>query len=1237
MLLRTGRLPLPPSGMEQKPYLFTGMLVRFLFLAAAFCAGSFAGAQSRYHFHTLGMDKGLSSNFAWAIGQDKYGFMWIGTTNGLNRYDGHSIRQYFHDPKDSFSLPGNIVYWIFTDSDKDIWFACGHQGMVKYNYAKDRFEKLPAYEVLRKTAPFSAPVWRMGSDWQNRLYLACGGNLFRYTKSADKMEDLTPLFNGGIKYDGVAMVIPQDKDRLWILTDGGLFFYDLPKNKIRRIPFDKERLGYGLAAMHDGEFVSDHELLISMGRPGFVLFDTRTETFSPPPPPFDPSVSKLYNETGGVLKDTRGRLWLANSTYGLIEYFPASRKSYLLKAEPAYPYPYLEQEGKGMNAFEDRDGNIWYGTSQRGVVWFQPTEDFIKVYQRNYADPASLADDGIYGFLPAGKEVFIGTGKGLSRLAKEDGRLFNYPHSVTAEGSHPAGPVRSFTQRGDTVIMATDFGLSFYNKRSGAFKRFLAKDEMHLRPFELFTNSLAKVYYTAPDSLILFGFNGSGARFDIKTGRCITKETGDGADSLYSFDDVNSSAFDSARQTLWVESNAGELYEYDLLTRKSIRHFFSNDSLVKTITAMAVGGEGRVWLATNNGLLLYDPVLKKSRPYPLPTATQNFLNVATQSGRTVWATTATEVVKLDAATGKAVAYNLNALLPYLAVYKRSLCVDEEGIAWVGTSKGFCAVDGKAFRSQTYSGTAPSLIAFNVFDQPKLFDRPYHDLTAIDLDYNENFFSFDFSALDFQQTAGLQYAYRLAPFDKDWQVTDKNAASYTNVPPGKYVLRMRTQYGLGQWKEAAPIGVYIRPPFWQRWWFISLLAVAAAFALYGLYRLRQKQQQEKRMDETIDYFANSLYGENSINEICWDIARNCIAQLKLDDCVVYLWDDKQAALVPKAAYGLKNPKDHEILNPIVLRLGEGVVGSAAAAGKPVLVKDTSKDSRYVVDVMECLSELAVPIVHDGKVIGVIDSEHPRKNFFGDEHLKVLSTIAAITANKIAEAKAEEAAKESEIQLLEIKKLYAESQLMALRAQMNPHFVFNCLNSIQECIVTQKYGEASLYLNKFAKLFRSVLNNSGKVFVTLAEEIDVLDLYLTLEHMRFEKSFTWSIHTDEDLEVEEIMLPSMLLQPYVENALWHGLMHKEGNRRLCISFNKKGEDVFECVIEDNGIGRKKALELKEQQSKTKRHVSRGMTISRDRVELLQKQGQHAVLNIIDKHSESGEATGTKVVVELSAFLE
>jgi putative methionine-R-sulfoxide reductase with GAF domain len=458
-----------------------------------------------------------------------------------------------------------------------------------------------------------------------------------------------------------------------------------------------------------------------------------------------------------------------------------------------------------------------------------------------------------------------------------------------------------------------------------------------------------------------------------------------------------------------------------------------------------------------------------------------------------------------------------------------------------------------------------------------------------------------------------------------------------VPAGTYTFMIKSTDGSRQWMtKYTSMSIIINAPFWKTTWFLAILLVLALLLLRWLYQVAQNRKQEKRIEDTIDYFANSVYGENSVNEICWDIARNCISQLQFEDCVVYLLDEETNKLQQKAAYGPKNPKGHEISEPIDIEPGEGIVGTVAATGKPLLIKDTTKDSRYIVDDAHRLSELAVPILHDNKVIGVIDSEHPKKDFFTEDHLKAMITIASISGNKIAEAQAEASAKDKEIKLLEINKMLAESQLMALRAQMNPHFVFNCLNSIQECIVTEKYGEASKYLNKFSKLFRMVLNNSGRDLVSLDEEKEVLQLYLDLEQMRFEKSFVYEMIIDEELETDEILIPSMLLQPYVENALWHGLMHKEGERRLNMIFKRINEDVFQCTIEDNGIGRKRSFELKAQQSKAKRHESKGLKISKDRLDILKRQGYHANLEIIDME-HNGEATGTKVIIELSTFLK
>lgn len=191
--------------------------------------------------------------------------------------------------------------------------------------------------------------------------------------------------------------------------------------------------------------------------------------------------------------------------------------------------------------------------------------------------------------------------------------------------------------------------------------------------------------------------------------------------------------------------------------------------------------------------------------------------------------------------------------------------------------------------------------------------------------------------------------------------------------------------------------------------------------------QQLQQQivlRKESGETINYFASSLFGKNTIDEILWDVAKNCIVRLRLVDCVIYLVDEDRKVLVQKAAFGAKNPGQFHIKDPIEIPLGKGIVGSVAVKGVAEIVNDTSKDDRYIVDDETRNSELAVPLVVQNKVIGVIDSEHPDRNFFTLHHLESLTTIAAICASKIFQAEADQqanAAREIQREAEHIKKL------------------------------------------------------------------------------------------------------------------------------------------------------------------------------------------------------------------------
>ena len=214
--------------------------------------------------------------------------------------------------------------------------------------------------------------------------------------------------------------------------------------------------------------------------------------------------------------------------------------------------------------------------------------------------------------------------------------------------------------------------------------------------------------------------------------------------------------------------------------------------------------------------------------------------------------------------------------------------------------------------------------------------------------------------------------------------------------------------------------------------------------------------------------------------------------------------------------------------------------------------------------------------------------------------------------------------------QINKKFAELELQALQSQMNPHFVFNALGAIQYFIQKNNASAADSYLAKFAKLMRLFLESSKNKYISLAEEIKLLSLYVELEKMRFEDKFDFKITVDKELDIHSRELPSILIQPFVENAVNHGLFHKKENGLLNINFQKTTENGLRCTIEDNGVGRQKAGELKEKSKPT--HKSRGMQLVNERLEVLQQVDEINILIKIEDLYPEEEETGTSVTIEL-----
>jgi LytS/YehU family sensor histidine kinase len=223
----------------------------------------------------------------------------------------------------------------------------------------------------------------------------------------------------------------------------------------------------------------------------------------------------------------------------------------------------------------------------------------------------------------------------------------------------------------------------------------------------------------------------------------------------------------------------------------------------------------------------------------------------------------------------------------------------------------------------------------------------------------------------------------------------------------------------------------------------------------------------------------------------------------------------------------------------------------------------------------------------------------------------------------------AVKNEEIKTSHFRQKLSELEMKALRAQMNPHFIFNCMNAINRMILSRESDDASRYLTKFAKLIRLMLENSENPTVSLEDELSMLEAYIQLEAMRFKGKISYQISVDEAIDQENTDLPSMVLQPFIENAIWHGLMHKEGEGFIKISITEE-EHVLKCVIEDNGIGREKALALNEK-SVLKRK-SMGLKITEERLRLLGKAGLQQLIRITDLKDALNHALGTRVDVTI-----
>jgi len=336
-------------------------------------------------------------------------------------------------------------------------------------------------------------------------------------------------------------------------------------------------------------------------------------------------------------------------------------------------------------------------------------------------------------------------------------------------------------------------------------------------------------------------------------------------------------------------------------------------------------------------------------------------------------------------------------------------------------------------------------------------------------------------------------------------------------------------------------------------------------------------QPKKIEEILLHFSSSMFPLESEEEILWDMVGNCISILGFEDAVVYLLEETGQYLIQKAAFDPKNPEGNQVLNPLKISIHEGITGKVARTGLPIIVADTRKEPDYIQDDEFRLSEIAIPILLEEKVIGVIDSENSKADYFSEEHLRILLSVASIYAGQLARIRAQEKAKAEQNERLKIQQKAAALQVEAISAQLSPHFVFNSLNAIQHYILTEDKRSSLRFLSIFGKLLRYFLFQLHEKSVLVSQEIQMIDWYLQLQRLRYGEKLHYNIINSGLSKFPDARIPSIIVQSLIENLLEEQIHSSDGDLNIQIEFSLSLENVdFKALISNKVKSKRKAID-------------------------------------------------------------
>ena len=753
-------------------------------------------------------ESGLSNSTIEHIFQDSRGFMWFGTRDGLNRYDGYQMVVFRYDPKDSNTISDNYITQLFEDRNKTLWVGTIN-GLNRFDPSKNWFTRYK-HNLSNPRTISNNYVTCIFEDKKNRLWISTLGggiNLFdplNYSFSSFRHD---PQTSSSLNSENVFYLYEDKKNNFWVGTDSGIQLFTPDSRHFTSVKLPE---GPNSGKVHSIRIIKEDmagNLLLGTSDNGIIFLNPLLNTFRLFYHKSTDRTSISSNLVRSILVTRQGNIWTGTINGGLDLFDPVSEKFYNYQNQPEDPQSLSQRTVSAL--FEDNQGNIWIGTHRGGINLYTPKTEKFKLYRQelqsnslSYNDVKAFCEDGNGG-------IWIGTdGGGLNLFDRTKNSFSHYKYNPFDPNSIGSNEVLSITEDSDGKLWVGTWGggLCLYNSKKNNFTRFLSDPA---NKHSISSNYIQKIFEDSKKNLWVATYFGGLNIFDRNNYRFNRIISDSSNNTLLQGNNIVSINEDK-EGNLWVGTDDGGL---NCITHSKgdILHYFDDDDKKPDLRVIFVDSKGRVWVG-QAGLYLFDPKQKKFSVYTDKAGlSEEFIKgIAEDEEGNFWISTSNGITQFNPTNYSFRKYNTADGLQGLEYEANAFLKTRNGQVFFGGVNGFNSFYPKDIVANSFIPPV-SITDFQLHNKKVSIgekDSPLEKDIAVTneiiLNYKQSTFSFSFAALNFTASENNQYAYKLEGWNNDWIFGEhERKASFTNVNPGEYTFRVKASNNDGVWNETGP--------------------------------------------------------------------------------------------------------------------------------------------------------------------------------------------------------------------------------------------------------------------------------------------------------------------------------------------------------------------------------------------------------------------------------------------------